>query len=125
MLAQQIARGHQHPGRAVAALQGVLLVEGALQSGQLPVMGQPLHGGHLASVGLDGEHGAALDARAVQFDRAGPAVRGVAADRGAGQTEAVAEVVDQEETGFHVVLVRRAVHLHRDVGHVPSQDHGT
>jgi hypothetical protein len=121
ILAEQITRGHDHPWRAVPALQGVALVERLLQGMPLPVRGEPLDRGHFAPVGLDRQHGAALDGLAVQVDRAGPAVGGVAANRGAGQTQPVTQIVDQQKTGFHLVLVRRAVHLHRDTGHVPSQ----
>jgi hypothetical protein len=45
--------------------------------------GDPLDGGDLAAVGLDGEDGAALHGLAVEVDRARAAVAGVAPDDGA------------------------------------------
>ena len=51
------------PGRAEAALQRVLLVEGPLHRVQRAVRaGQALDRGDLAAVGLDGQHRAALHA---------------------------------------------------------------
>lgn len=80
VLAQQIARRHEHARGAVAALERVPLAEGTLEAGPLPVPGQSLHRGHFAPVRLDGEHRAALDARTVEVDGAGPAGSGSAED---------------------------------------------
>ena len=56
-------------------------------------------------VGLDGEQHAALHRLAVQVDRAGAAVAGVAADVRAGQLEVVAEEVDEQPPRVDVALV--------------------
>src|SRR4051794_11615762 len=51
-------RCHHHAGRAVAALQPVMLVEGSLDRMQLPVRREALDRADLRTVGLDGEDGA-------------------------------------------------------------------
>ena len=84
------------PGRAEAALQAVVLVEGLLHRMQLAVVGEPLDGDHRRAVGLDGEHGAGLHRLAVDMDDAGAALRGVAADMRSGQAERLAEQMDQQ-----------------------------
>src|SRR5258708_5318426 len=88
---EQIAGGHDHPRRAVAALQAVFVPEGLLHDVQLAVRGQAFDGRHLRAVGLDGEDGARLDGLAVDEDRAGAALAGVAADIGAGEAGGGAE----------------------------------
>src|SRR5207247_8784736 len=69
---------------------------------------------HLALVGLRREQRARLHGAAVEDDGAGPAVRGVAADMGAGETEHLADEVDEEEPGLDVRLVLLAVDRHPD-----------
>src|SRR5712691_6879518 len=78
MLLQQADRRQHHSRRAVAALEGVLLVEGTLDGVQLAVGREPLDRGHLAAVGLDGEHRARLDRLPVEQHRARAAGRRVA-----------------------------------------------
>ena len=87
------------PGRAVAALQAVVLPEGLLHRVQLVTVGQAFDGGDVGAVGLDGEHGARLDRLAADEDGAGPARRRVAADVGAGEPDHVAQVVDEQGAG--------------------------
>src|SRR5436309_8298550 len=57
---QQVRRGHDHPGRAEAALEPVLLPERLLQRMEPSGRGQAFDGGDGVAFGLDGEHGAAL-----------------------------------------------------------------
>src|SRR6266540_4370160 len=92
---EQVLGRHQHSGRAVAALEGVIVAERLLERVQRPVVGKALDRLDRGAVRLDGQHHAALDRFAVVEDRAGPAVAGVAADVRAGQLEVVAEEVDQ------------------------------
>ena len=117
VLAEQADGGHHHPGRAVAALEPVLLVERLLHRVQLPVLGEPLDRRHLAPVRLDGEHRARLDRLAVEQDRAGAARRRVAADVRPGQAEALAQDVDEELPRLDLELVPRAVDRDRDLSH--------
>src|SRR5690606_16336917 len=104
-------RRHDHPRCAEAALERVPLVERALHG---VVTAQSFDGGNFPSVGLDGEHGAALHAPGHagvvgHEHRAGATVAGVAAHHRADLAEVVAQVVDQQGTGGHVVGVTRAV----------------
>ena len=71
--------GHDHAGRAVAALIGLGVEKGLLHRMQLAVMGESLDGRHLAALGAEGGHEAGVDGLAVEPDRAGPAIAGVAA----------------------------------------------
>jgi hypothetical protein len=64
---------------------------------QCVTVGQPLDGGHLLAVGLDGQHRARLHRLTVEVDGARPARRRVAADVGAGQPAVVADVVDEKQ----------------------------
>src|SRR4029078_13053045 len=115
VLTQQRGRGYQHPRRAVAALESVMLVEGLLQRRQLLALAEPLDGLDARAVRLDGEEHAALDERAVEDHRAGAAVAGVATDVAAGEVEVVAEEMDEELARLDVALVRRPVDGDRDV----------
>src|SRR5258705_3127969 len=114
VLLEKRVAGHQHAGRAVAALQPVLGHEALLQRVELPVLLQPLHGHDLAPVGLDGEHGARLDRAAVEEDGARPAVRGVAPDMGAREPEHLPDQVDQQQPGLDVRLMLLAIDRHLD-----------
>ena len=105
------------PGRAEAALQRVVVVEGLLHGMQLAVgAGQPLDRGHLVAVGLHGQHRAALHAHAVEQHRARAAVARVAADDRADLAQLLAQVVHEQQAGFDVVAVLDAI----DSGFDPS-----
>ena len=65
--------------------------------------------------GLPGEHGAGLDRLAVDMDDAGAALRGVAPDMGAGETQALAQVLHQQGAGVGVGGDGFAVHRHGDL----------
>ena len=62
-----------------------------------------------APFGLDGEHGATLHRLAVEIDRAGAAMGGVAADMGAGQIQVLADKVDQHRARLDQSLDLAAV----------------
>src|SRR5690242_2758152 len=102
VLVEQRLGGQYHARGAEPALQPVLLPEALLQRVQLAGGGQALHGADLAPVDLDGQHRAGLDRAAVDQDRAGTAVGGVAAHVGAGQAEAAADQVGQQQPGLHL-----------------------
>src|SRR3972149_1250403 len=52
VLPEERVRGHDHPRRAVPALQAVVAMEGLLQRMHLPVGGHGLDRRHLAPIGL-------------------------------------------------------------------------
>ena len=71
--------GHDHAGRAEAALEGLRVEEGLLHRMQLAVRGEPLDGGDLPPRGAKGRHQAGMHRLAVEPHRAGAAIAGVAA----------------------------------------------
>ena len=109
MALQKLHTGHDHTGRAVAALQAVAFPETFLYGVQLPVAGQTLDGGNFTEVSLDGEDGTGFHGETIQQYRASPADAGFAADVRAGQTAHVAQKMDKEQAGFDFVLVGGAV----------------
>src|SRR5439155_11656803 len=111
---EEVRRAEQHPRRAVAALEAVLVRERSLERRQLPVRGEAFDGDDLRPVGLDGEEHAALHRASVHQDRAGAAVAGVAADVGAGQVEVVANEVDEQLARLDLALIALAVDSDRD-----------
>src|SRR5262249_54144423 len=70
-----------------------------------------------AAVGLERQRGAGLHGDAVEMDHAGAALRGVAANMGAGQPQMFAQELDQEGTGIDVGGDGFAVHRHGYCGH--------
>ena len=117
VLGEEADGGHHHPRRAVAALEPVLLVERLLERMQRAVVGEPFDRRQLRPVRLDAEQRARLDRLAVQEHGAGAARGGVAADVRPGQTETLAQDVDEELTRLQVELVANAVDSKRDTFH--------
>jgi hypothetical protein len=68
-----------------------------------------LHGPHGRAVGLDGENRARLHGATVEVHRAGAAVRGVAADLGAGEVEVLPQEVDEQSARLDLELDRPTV----------------
>jgi hypothetical protein len=120
---EQVLRAHEHPRRAIAALESVERAERLLQGLKLSVCRQPFHGLDARSVGLDGEHHAALDRDPVDDHGAGTAVAGVAADVGPGQVEIVPNEVHEQATHLDVALMAFAVDLDRDSPAADRLDH--
>src|SRR4030095_459087 len=114
-------------GRTVAALPSVLGHEAFLEGVEGAVLFGAFHGHDLALVRLHREHRARLHGASVEDDRAGPAMRGVAADMGAGEAEHLADEVDEEEPGLDVGLVLLTVDRHLDVHerHLPPPPRST
>ena len=111
---QDLLGGHDHARRAEAALQAVLIPEGFLDLVQLAVGGHPFDGQDLGAVGLDREHRAALDGLAVQLDGAGAAQRRLAADVRTGESDHLAQVMNQEKSRLYVVGIGSAVDIYCD-----------
>ena len=72
-------RRHHHAGGAVAALEGLRVMEGLLDGMQLAVLGEAFDGGDLLAFAAEGRHQAGMERLAVHPHRAGAAVAGVAA----------------------------------------------
>ena len=105
VLLEQVGRGHDEAGRAVTALQSVLIPEGLLDRVELIAVGHALDRREVAALGLDGEHRAALDRLAVHVDRARAALAGVAADVRSGQANDVSKVVHEQQPRLYLMLV--------------------
>jgi hypothetical protein len=99
-MGEQVVGAHQEPGRAEAALEGVVLAERLLQGVQLVLAAEAFDGGDLRTVELDREEQAGAGGLAVDEDGAHPADAVLAPDVGAGQAEVVAERVGQGGPGW-------------------------
>src|SRR5690606_21997081 len=105
VVGQQIDRLHDHAGSAETALECVVVAEGLLHRVELPVAGEPLHGGDLTAVRLDGQDRTGLHAPPVERDGAGAAVTRVAADHGSGLAELPPQMRHEQSPGFDVIRV--------------------
>ena len=92
---QHAGRQHQKAGRAEAALQAVMLHEGALQRIELVAVRQAFDGADLLAVRLHREHQARAHRLAVDEHRAGAADAVLAADMRAGLPAILADRVGQ------------------------------
>ena len=98
--------------------------EAVLQRVQLTVLRESFDRGDLGALGLHGEDRAGLGAAAVDEDRAGAALAGVAADVRAGQIQLLAQEVHEECARLDVRFAHLAVHVDRNLGHgVPRRPH--
>jgi hypothetical protein len=107
---QQRDRAHDHAGRAVAALEGADLDEGALHRMQAAAARQPLDGGdgpagNVREADLAGPRG-----RTVEENGAGAARTLAAARLRAGQPELLAEHVQQTPIRLERHLARHPIH---------------
>ena len=77
---------------------------------QVLTVGKPLDGDDLGVLVCDGEREAAIDAPPVEQDGAGSALPVVAAFLGAGESEPLAQRIQQRRAGIDRQLVCRSVH---------------
>ena len=109
-------RRHDLAGRAVAALEGVVIDEGLLHRMQRAVrLGEAFDGGDLLALDARGERQARQHAAAVDQHRAGAALAMVAALLGAGQADVLAQRVEQRGPHVERQLMALAVDAHRDL----------
>ena len=87
-----------------------MLAEGFLHRVQSAVRGKPLDGGDGRAVHGDRERRAGLHRLAVEMHDAGAALRGVAADMGAGQPQVLAQELHQQRARVDIGRHRIAVH---------------
>src|SRR6266850_1219071 len=115
VLIEEIRGGHDHAGRAVAALESVLVPEGLLQRMQLSIRRHAFDRGEAVAFRLDGEHRAALDGLPVDQDGASAALAGVAPDVSAREADHIAQVVHEQEPWLDLMLVLVPVDCRRDL----------
>src|SRR5689334_15081677 len=94
--------GHDLTRRAVAALEGVVLDEGALHGMQLAARGQALDSGDLAALARDGQRKAGQDRPAGYPYRARAAGSLVASLFRAGQVQVITQRVQQADPRLEV-----------------------
>src|SRR5262245_21495683 len=90
IVAQQFESREDHPRRAKAALQRMMLVKCHLQRMEFSLRPNPFNGGEFAAIGLRGEEQAGTHRAAVEQDRACAAHAMFAADVSPDQTDIVA-----------------------------------
>ena len=113
VLVEEGLAGGDEAGRAVAAHQAVVLVEGvghALLAGV-----EALQGLDRLALARDGQRGAGVDRVAVDDRRAGAAARAIADPLGAGHVEPVAQRVEQRAPRLDRARAILAVDLERDL----------
>src|SRR4051794_5519365 len=108
---EQLDAGHDHPRRAIAALQPVLLPKTFLHRMQFSIRGEPLDGRDLAIFGLHRKQGARLDRFAIEQDRACAANGSFATDVRARELAMLAQVVHQQHARFNFVGLFGSVYL--------------
>src|SRR5665213_2036017 len=87
---------HDHPRRAVATLQAMMLAKGRLQRVEFIASGESLDGENAGAVRLRCQHRAGFYRQAVDVNDAGAALGRVATDVRARQTEFVAQKLNEE-----------------------------
>src|SRR5262245_56800678 len=92
---EQLLRGEQHAGRAVAALQRIARLECGLQVGDLALIGHALDGLDARAVALHREHQTTAHDHAIDAHRTGAADAVLAADMAAGEAQVLAQEIDQ------------------------------
>ena len=104
---EEFGGGHQHPGRADAALRRAMAQEGGAEAGEFGGVG--LDRLDLAPLGPGGGGEAGAGGAAVDQHGAGAAIPGIAADLGAGQAEVFAQNLGQAAGGGGVAVAGGAV----------------
>ena len=118
---KQILRGHQHSGRAIAALQRVAVAKSGLQIGDLAAVGQPLDGLNGRAVRLHRQHQAGTNDLAIDAHRARAANAVLAADMGSGQLQMLAQEVRKIEPRQNVRIDALAVDMRARLTSEPSR----
>ena len=109
---QEPVERHQDPGRAEAALQGVVTAERLLEHRKpAGLRRQSLDSAQPRAVRLHRERQAGPRRDAVDFDRAGAAYAVLAAHMGAGHAEPMAQEVGEQHARLRFALDRAAVEL--------------
>ena len=117
-----VARRDQHPGRAVAALQCMVFVEGRAQGLHDRVVVEAFDGPDACAVAGDGQRDARARRCTVDLQCAGAAHAVFAAEMRAGQAQFLAQQVGQMGAGVYGGRHLLAVHVHRDGLHATASE---
>src|SRR5512137_2023094 len=104
------SRGHQHARRAVAALGRAMVGEGGLEGMELGAVPEPLHGGDRSIAALHRRHQAGERQIAVEEDGAGAALAELAPVLGTGQSQVLAEHLEERLVRVDEDLAPLVVH---------------
>ena len=116
--ADDVHRGHHHAGRAETALQAMVLAERLLHRMQRTVrLGEAFDRDDGAAVSLKRQRGAGLHRNSIKMDDAAAALRGVAADVGAGQPQVLTQKLHKQRAGIDIGSDGLAVHRHGNGWH--------
>ena len=99
-------------------------MEGLLHGMELAVLGDALNGCDVCPFAGHCKRGAGFDRLAVNVDHAGPALAGVAAHMGSGETQIRPDKIDQQRAVFNVSTHRLAIHFHGNCGHSGNLPYG-
>src|SRR5262245_6386288 len=106
---QDLRGSHNHPRRAVAALQAVMFPEALLDRVQIAAHRHAFNGGDVCAVSLDGKHRTGLNRLSVENNRARAADRSLAADVRAGQPQHISDVMYQQQARLNFVSMSDTV----------------
>src|SRR5512143_2938676 len=112
---EEILRGGKHAGRAIAALQGVPLLERRLQIGDFAGIRQSFDCLDLGAVALHRQHQAATHDFAIYAHGAGAADAVLTANVTACEGKTLAQEIDQRRASIHALLHALAVDGQRNV----------
>src|SRR5271156_2788826 len=115
-----IDRRHDHSGSTEPALQAVIVLERLLHRMQFSALGKSLDRQDARALARRCERRARLDRAPVDMDHASAALRGVAADVGARQTQVFAQVLHQQRARIDLRRRRLAVDRHGNSNHQTS-----
>lgn len=115
---QQVYRAEYHAWRAESALKAMLLPEAFLHRVHFSVLCDSLDGCDGTAVGLGREHSAGFNGPPVENHRACAALARVTTDVSSRESERFAQIVDEERTRLHLVLLQLPVYFDTDVRHL-------
>jgi hypothetical protein len=95
-----IDRCHDHAGRAIAALQAMIVAKCRLHRVQFFAPGDALNGRHVTAVGLSDQCRAAFDGATIDVNYTCAALACVASDMSAGETEMITQQMNEERSVF-------------------------
>src|SRR6185312_1513991 len=119
---EQILRGCEHARSAVAALQGVPLLERRLQIGDFAGIRHSLDSIHRGAVALYCQHQAAADDLAVYSHGAGTAHAMLAADMTPRESKVFTQEIDQCFARIHALADALAVDSQRNIEGIAAHD---
>src|SRR5262245_51976731 len=111
---ENLARGHNHSGCAVTALQAVMLPESLLHRVEIAIGGHTFNCRDIGAIRLDRQHRAGLYRLSVQQNCARPTARSLTADVCTSQPENVAQVMNEQQPRLDLGRMIGAINVDTD-----------